>query len=108
MTLDLDGAAPEFAGKVVLITGAGGSIGSELSRQIMRFNPRRVILLERAESPLYFIQLEVLPDDPNRPPVGSIYREPFDGSEPVTVYVVFDVTMFEEPSTLQLRDIVVR
>ena len=55
-----------------------------------------------------FIQLEVRPDDPDRPPVGSIYREPFDGSEPVTVSVVFDVTMFEEPSTLQLRDIVVR
>jgi hypothetical protein len=55
-----------------------------------------------------FVQLEVRPDDPGRPPVGSIYREPLDGSEPVTVYVVFDVTMFHEPSTLQLRDIVVR
>ncbi|HEX7347811.1 MAG TPA: hypothetical protein VF253_13560 [Candidatus Limnocylindrales bacterium] len=55
-----------------------------------------------------FVQLEVRPDHADRPPVGSIYREPFDGSEPVTVYVVFDVTMFEEPSTLQLRNIVVR
>jgi hypothetical protein len=55
-----------------------------------------------------FIQLEVRPDDPGRPPVGSIYRELFDGAEPVTVYIVFDVTAFEKPSTLQLRDIVVR
>ena len=54
------------------------------------------------------VRLEVHPDDPDRPPVGSIYREPFDGPEPVTVLVVVEVTEFEEPSTLQLRDIVVR
>lgn len=65
VTLELDGVAPEFSGKVVLITGAGGSIGSELSRQIVRFNPRRVILLERAESPLYFTQLEVARANPS-------------------------------------------
>ena len=53
------------------------------------------------------VRLEVHPDDPDRPPVGSIYREPFDGPEPVTVLVVVEVTEFEEPSTLQLRDIVV-
>jgi FlaA1/EpsC-like NDP-sugar epimerase len=59
VTLDLEPAGPEFTGNVVLITGAGGSIGSELARQVARFHPRRIVLLERAESPLYFIQLEV-------------------------------------------------
>jgi FlaA1/EpsC-like NDP-sugar epimerase len=59
VTLDLEPMAPEFAGKVILITGAGGSIGSELARQVARFHPRRIVLLERAESPLYFIQLEI-------------------------------------------------
>lgn len=54
------------------------------------------------------VRLDVRPDDPARPTVGSVYREPFDGSEPVTVFVVFEVTDFDEPATLQLRDIVVR
>ena len=46
-------------GETVLITGAGGSIGSELCRQVCRFNPARVILYEIAESPLYEIDLEL-------------------------------------------------
>ncbi|HXM37871.1 MAG TPA: nucleoside-diphosphate sugar epimerase/dehydratase [Gemmatimonadales bacterium] len=57
--LDLKDVAPELAGKVILVTGAGGSIGSELVRQIARFNPRRLLLLDRAESPLYLIHHEV-------------------------------------------------
>ena len=57
--LDVNGASPDISGKVVLVTGSGGSIGSELVRQVARFNPLRLILLERAESPLYFIQLEI-------------------------------------------------
>jgi FlaA1/EpsC-like NDP-sugar epimerase len=48
----------------VLVTGAGGSIGSELCRQICRFRPRSVILFERAESSLYEIDLELKSDFP--------------------------------------------
>lgn len=44
--------------KVVLITGACGSIGSEMVRQIARFNPEKLILLDQAESPMYELELE--------------------------------------------------
>jgi len=43
----------------VLVTGAGGSIGSELCRQICRFKPAKIILFERAESPLHATELEL-------------------------------------------------
>jgi len=57
--LDKDKIGSYLKGKCVMITGAGGSIGSELCRQICRFNPRRIVLYERAESALYEIDLEI-------------------------------------------------
>jgi len=45
--------------RTVLITGAGGSIGSELARQVFSLDPRRLILVDRAESALYLIQREL-------------------------------------------------
>jgi FlaA1/EpsC-like NDP-sugar epimerase len=51
--------ADVFPGKVVLITGAGGSIGSELARQVMALRPRRLILLDRAESALFDIHRQL-------------------------------------------------
>jgi FlaA1/EpsC-like NDP-sugar epimerase len=47
------------SGKVVLITGAAGSIGSEISRQLLHYNPEKVILLDQAESPLYDLNVEL-------------------------------------------------
>ena len=51
--LDLERIAAYLAGETVLITGAGGSIGSELCRQIAAVRPERLILVEHAENPLF-------------------------------------------------------
>ena len=45
--------------RTVVITGGGGSIGSELARQVFAIGPRRLVLVDRAESPLYLVQREL-------------------------------------------------
>ncbi len=49
-----------IAGKAILITGAGGSIGSELCRQVCRFGPSRLVMVEQAENALFNIHRELL------------------------------------------------
>ena len=62
--LDLRQVDRDLHGKVVLITGAAGSIGSELARQAAAFGPSRLLLLEQAESPLFFIEQEIAEKHP--------------------------------------------
>jgi hypothetical protein len=54
------------------------------------------------------IRLDVRPDLPARPPVGSLFREPFDGPEPVRVFLTFIVEEFEPGAVLRLKDVEVR
>ncbi len=57
--IDEAGLRELVAGRTVLVTGAGGSIGSELSRQVFDLDPARLVLLDRAEGPLYDIDREL-------------------------------------------------
>jgi FlaA1/EpsC-like NDP-sugar epimerase len=56
---DLEGIANYVSDKVVLVTGAGGSIGSELCRQISSFNPSSLLLLGHGENSIYTIEMEL-------------------------------------------------
>jgi FlaA1/EpsC-like NDP-sugar epimerase len=59
VTVHAPGVSDTIRDQVVMITGAGGSIGSELARQVYAFGPSRLVLVDRAESPLYLIQREL-------------------------------------------------
>lgn len=61
--LDTKGIRNYLDGKTVLITGCGGSIGSELCRQVMKYQPRKLILLDLSESSLFHIQMEMQNDN---------------------------------------------
>ncbi len=65
--MELDRVGTYIPGEVVMVTGAGGSIGSELARQIARVGPRRLILLDHSEESMFRIQRE-LEEDRHVPP----------------------------------------
>jgi len=57
--LDLKAIAEKLTGKTILVTGAGGSIGSEICRQVSAFRPSRLLLLGHGESSIYNIDMEL-------------------------------------------------
>lgn len=59
VTPDMELLAANVQGKVVMITGAGGSIGSELTRQLLRLGPKTLVLFELSEVALYDISMEI-------------------------------------------------
>lgn len=60
--LDMRQIKREMAGRTVLVTGAAGSIGSEIVRQLLRFKPKKIVLFDQAESQLYALELSLLED----------------------------------------------
>ncbi len=59
IVLDEKRISTQLTGQTILVTGAAGSIGSGLVKQIARYNPGKLILLDQAESPLYDLQIEL-------------------------------------------------
>ena len=59
IVLDKENVKREIDGKVVMITGAAGSIGSEICRQTLHYNPKMLVMVDQAESPMYDLQFEL-------------------------------------------------
>jgi FlaA1/EpsC-like NDP-sugar epimerase len=57
--LDDDRIRNELEGKIIMVTGASGSIGSELVRQMLNFNPQKIILIDQAESAMFDLEVEL-------------------------------------------------
>jgi FlaA1/EpsC-like NDP-sugar epimerase len=78
VTLDTLAIGEYIRDKVVMVTGAGGSIGSEMCRQIARFKPRRLLLVERMENALFEIDRELLANfaDVDRVPYVADIADP--------------------------------
>jgi FlaA1/EpsC-like NDP-sugar epimerase len=70
--LSMDQIKEYLEGKTVMVTGGGGSIGSELCRQVARFSPSRLVVVERSENSLYDLQLEMKRRFPALPLHASI------------------------------------
>jgi FlaA1/EpsC-like NDP-sugar epimerase len=92
--LEMDRIRQNLAGRVVLITGAAGSIGSELCRQVARFEPARLIGFDSAETPMFYLQNELrerFPGLPFQAEIGNIQnprrlREVFAAHLPSVVF----------------------
>lgn len=59
--LDMDKIARQVSGQTVMVSGAGGSIGSEICRQVMRFSPKCILLLGHGENSIYLVHKELKP-----------------------------------------------
>jgi FlaA1/EpsC-like NDP-sugar epimerase len=74
IVLNTDNISSTLQNKTVLVTGAAGSIGSEIVRQVLQFNPKKIILLDQAETPLHqlVLELEELHTEVIRPYIADI------------------------------------
>lgn len=86
--LDTDQIGAALKNKVILITGAAGSIGSELARQCAKFNPKKLYLLDQSESPLHELDLEFL-DKLVKPPYEVVMGDVRNHDRMKNVFATF-------------------
>src|SRR3954452_6650429 len=109
---DVERVGQYLSGEVVLVAGAGGSVGSELSRQISRVGPRRLVLLDHAEDNLFRIQRELEEDRHVHPSTlsavladckeGERMREVFAEHRPT---VVFHAAAYKHVGLMELNPV---
>ena len=98
---------PGIAGQVVLVSGAGGSIGAELCRQILALRPRRLVLLERSEPSLYAIDQELSRNLPAGAELVALLGSAADGQlvsrvlQEQAVQVVFHAAAYKHVPLVQ-------
>ncbi|HSC74433.1 MAG TPA: nucleoside-diphosphate sugar epimerase/dehydratase [Gaiellaceae bacterium] len=104
--VDLRAAAKYLAGETVLVTGAGGSIGAELCRQIARVGPARLVLVEQSESALFDIERELM-DDRGFPAAATVLGDCGDRAKMSQVFeryrptVVFHAAAYKHVALLE-------
>ncbi|SDG43423.1 polysaccharide biosynthesis protein [Desulfosporosinus hippei] len=86
VSVDLEEVAGYVAGETVIITGAGGSIGSEICRQIARFNPGRLVLLGHGENTIFDIEQELRSEHPGIDYITEI----LDVKDREKVFLIFE------------------
>ncbi len=94
VNLEQERISAQLTGRVILVTGAAGSIGSEICRQVARFRPAAIVGYDIAESPLFYLHSEIarsFPGVPFHPEIGSIQNparlaEVFGVHQPSVVY----------------------
>jgi FlaA1/EpsC-like NDP-sugar epimerase len=80
ITLDLEKIQKGLIGKTILVTGGAGSIGSEIARQLTRFNTKQLIIVDQAETPSFYLGEELkskLPDCNFRIVIGDVTRQEY-------------------------------
>jgi FlaA1/EpsC-like NDP-sugar epimerase len=104
--VDLDSIASYLAGETVLVTGAGGSIGAELCRQIARVRPARLVLVEQSEAALFDIERELV-DERDFPAVATVLGDCGDRAKMSQVFeryrptVVFHAAAYKHVALLE-------
>jgi FlaA1/EpsC-like NDP-sugar epimerase len=92
--IDMEAISRDLTEKTVLVTGAAGSIGSEIVRQLSAFSPKQIVLCDIAESPLHQLELEISDNYPNvniRPLISDVrnrerMRNIFESYRPEYIY----------------------